>query len=113
MTEAIRRKPLAVLLFDEFEKAHGDISSLFLQVLLEGFLTDAQGHRVDFRNTIIVMTTNLGADVLVNAELVTQNMDGEISTEIQEAIMAIVSSTFAREFINRLDELIFFRRLSK
>ena len=113
LTEAVRRKPYAVLLFDEFEKAHRDISSLLLQVLDEGFLTDAQGHRVDFRNTIIVMTTNLGADILVNADSATLDMDGEISVQTKEAIMAVVSSMFAPEFINRLDEFIFFRRLSR
>ncbi|KAL9099243.1 MAG: hypothetical protein Q9163_005234 [Psora crenata] len=113
LTEAVRRKPYAVVLFDEFEKAHRDISSLLLQVLDEGFLTDAQGHRVDFRNTIIVMTTNLGADILVNADPAIHGADGEISPETKEAIMAVVSSTFAPEFINRLDEFIFFRRLSK
>ncbi len=113
LTEAVRRKPYAVLLFDEFEKAHRDIASLLLQVLDEGFLTDAQGHRVDFRNTIIVMTSNLGADILVNADPLKQDSDGEISAQTKEAIMAVVSSTFPPEFINRLDEFIFFRRLSK
>ena len=114
LTEAVRRKPYAVILFDEFEKAHRDISSVLLQVLDEGFLTDAQGHRVDFRNTIIVMTTNLGADILVSADpSIQNNADGEITPQTKEAIMAVISSTFPPEFINRLDELIFFRRLSK
>ena len=113
LTEAVRRKPYAVLLFDEFEKAHRDISSLLLQVLDEGFLTDAQGHRVDFRNTIIVMTTNLGADMLVGADSIVQGEDGEISPETKEAIMAVVLSTFPPEFINRIDEFVFCRRLSK
>ena len=113
LTEAVRRKPYAVLLFDEFEKAHRDVSGLLLQVLDEGFLTDAQGHRVDFRNTIIVMTTNLGAEILLSADAVVPSTDGEISPQTKEAIMEVVSSTFPPEFINRLDEFIFFRRLSK
>lgn len=107
LTEAVRRKPYAVLLFDEFEKAHRDISGILLQVLDEGFLTDAQGHRVDFKNTLIVLTSNLGADILVNEDSL------EISAATKDKVMAVVGSTFPPEFINRLDEFIFFRRLSK
>lgn len=115
LTEAVRRKPYAVLLFDELEKAHRDISSLLLQVLDEGFLTDAQGHRVDFRNMIIVMTTNIGADILVTAEPVSQKAftQGEVSAQTKDSVMAMVESSFAPEFINRLDEFVFFNRLSK
>ena len=113
LTEAVRRKPYAVLLFDEFEKAHRDISNVLLQVLDEGFLTDAQGHRVDFRNTIIVLTSNLGAEILVNADPMDQESTGEIKPETKEAVMSVVQGAFAPEFINRLDEFIFFRRLSK
>lgn len=105
LTEAVRRKSYAVLLFDEFEKAHRDISSLLLQVLDEGFLSDAQGHKVDFRNTIIVLTYNLGADILVNADPIHQD-SSEISSSTREAVMAAVGSTFPPEFINRLDEFI-------
>lgn len=112
LTEAVRRKPYAVLLFDEFEKAHRDIAGLLLQVLDEGFLTDAQGHKVDFRNTIIVLTSNLGANLLVNADQIHQD-SSEISPFTKEAVMTVVSSSFPPEFINRIDELIFFRRLSK
>ena len=112
LTEAVRRKPYAVLLFDEFEKAHRDIAGLLLQVLDEGFLSDAQGHKVDFRNTIIVLTSNLGADILVNADPIHQD-SSEISPSTKEAVMAVVGSAFPPEFINRIDELIFFRRLSK
>ena len=112
LTEAVRRKPYAVLLFDEFEKAHRDIAGLLLQVLDEGFLSDAQGHKVDFRNTIIVLTSNLGADILVNADPIHQD-SSEISPSTKEAVMAVVRSTFPPEFINRIDEFIFFRRLSK
>ncbi|EEP81050.1 heat shock protein 78 [Uncinocarpus reesii 1704] len=110
LTEAVRRKPYAVLLFDEFEKAHRDISSLLLQVLDEGFLTDAQGHKIDFRNTLIVLTSNLGADILVGAD---PTRGDEISQEIRSAVMAIVQSSYAPEFLNRIDEFIIFRRLSR
>jgi len=109
LTEAVRRKPYAVLLFDEFEKAHRDISSLLLQVLDEGFLTDSQGHKVDFRNTIIVLTSNLGAEVLVNSDIGAENVtDGQ-----KKAVMDIVQSTYAPEFLNRIDEFIVFNKLSK
>lgn len=115
LTEAIRRKPYAVLLFDEFEKAHKDISALLLQVLDEGFLTDSQGHRVDFRNTLIVFTSNLGADILVG-----QNPDfeyreeanGELSPEIVNAVLTVVRHRYAPEFLNRIDDFIIFKRLS-
>ncbi|KAF3049874.1 chaperone ATPase hsp78 [Didymella keratinophila] len=115
LTEAVRRKPYAVLLFDEFEKAHKDISTLLLQVLDEGFLTDAQGHKIDFRNTIIVMTSNLGADIIVGDEMVDAagKESSEISPEVRDAVMAVTQSHYAPEFINRLDEFIIFRRLSR
>ena len=107
LTEAVRRKPYAVLLFDEFEKAHRDVSSLLLQVLDEGFLTDSQGHKVDFRNTLIVFTSNLGAEVLVagNSEVV--------SEEQKKAVMEIVQTSYAPEFLNRVDEFILFNKLSR
>lgn len=109
LTEAVRRKPYAVLLFDEFEKAHRDISTLLLQVLDEGFLTDAQGHKVDFRNTIIVLTSNLGAEALI-----ADDSDGsEISPEVKKQVMDVVQASYPPEFINRLDEFIIFKRLSK
>ncbi|KAF2632158.1 P-loop containing nucleoside triphosphate hydrolase protein [Macroventuria anomochaeta] len=115
LTEAVRRKPYAVLLFDEFEKAHKDISTLLLQVLDEGFLTDAQGHKIDFRNTIIVMTSNLGADIIVGDNVVDSagKDTSEISPEVRDAVMAVTQSHYAPEFINRLDEFIIFRRLSR
>jgi ATP-dependent Clp protease ATP-binding subunit ClpB len=109
LTEAVRRKPYAVLLFDEFEKAHRDISSLLLQVLDEGFLTDAQGHKVDFRNTIIVLTSNLGAEILVSGG--TENE--VVSPEQRAVVMEIVQSSYAPEFLNRFDEFIVFNKLSK
>lgn len=110
LTEAVRRKPYSVVLFDEFEKAHRDISNLLLQILDEGFLTDAQGHKVDFRNTLIVLTSNLGASVLTGpdappTETVTQDQ--------KDAVMNIVQSSYAPEFLNRIDEFIVFNKLSK
>ncbi|KAL2400085.1 Heat shock protein 78, mitochondrial [Exophiala dermatitidis] len=108
LTEAVRRKPYAVLLFDEFEKAHRDISSLLLQVLDEGFLTDSQGHKVDFRNTLIVLTSNLGADVLMVGG------DSEnVTPEQKKAVMEIVQASYPPEFLNRIDEFIIFNKLSR
>ncbi|KAL1861490.1 chaperone ATPase hsp78 [Diaporthe australafricana] len=112
LTEAVRRKPYAVLLFDEFEKAHRDISALLLQVLDEGYLTDAQGHKVDFKNTIIVLTSNLGADIIVG-ENYKEGEDGSMSPEIKKTVMDVVGANYPPEFINRLDEFIFFKRLSR
>ncbi|CAG8949327.1 hypothetical protein HYFRA_00004953 [Hymenoscyphus fraxineus] len=115
LTEAVRRKPYAVLLFDEFEKAHRDISALLLQVLDEGFLTDAQGHKIDFRNTLIVFTSNLGADILVgnNPEHpYSEQPDGEIAPPVRQAVMDVVQRNYTPEFLNRIDEFIVFKRLS-
>jgi ATP-dependent Clp protease ATP-binding subunit ClpB len=109
LTEAVRRKPYAVLLFDEFEKAHKDISTLLLQVLDEGFLTDAQGHKVDFRNTMIVLTSNLGAEALVADE----SVGSEISSEVKQSVMDVVQASYPPEFLNRVDEFIVFKRLSR
>jgi len=109
LTEAVRRKPYAVLLFDEFEKAHRDISTLLLQVLDEGFLTDAQGHKIDFRNTMIVLTSNLGAEALVADE----STESEISPEVKNRVMDVVQASYPPEFLNRLDEFIIFKRLSR
>ncbi|KFY27428.1 hypothetical protein V493_03500 [Pseudogymnoascus sp. VKM F-4281 (FW-2241)] len=115
LTEAVRRKPYAVLLFDEFEKAHRDISALLLQVLDEGFLTDSQGHKVDFRNTLIILTSNLGADILVGANLdhpYKEDDEGQIDPEVRTAVMNVVSQNYPPEFLNRIDEFIIFKRLS-
>ena len=108
LTEAVRRKPYAVLLFDEFEKAHRDISALLLQVLDEGFLTDSRGQRVDFRNLLIVLTSNLGANLLLH-----EGLGDEISPETKKAVMDVVGTSFSPEFLNRIDDFIIFRRLSK
>jgi ATP-dependent Clp protease ATP-binding subunit ClpB len=115
LTEAVRRKPYAVLLFDEFEKAHRDISALLLQVLDEGYLTDAQGHKVDFRNTIIVLTSNLGADILVGANPSVpyeEAEDGSISPEVKKAVLDVVAANYPPEFLNRIDSFIIFKRLA-
>ncbi|OTB18316.1 hypothetical protein K445DRAFT_315121 [Daldinia sp. EC12] len=115
LTEAVRRKPYAVLLFDEFEKAHRDISALLLQVLDEGYLTDAQGHKVDFRNTIIVLTSNLGAEILVGADPhhpYSETPDGEISPDVRKAVLDVVASSYPPEFLNRIDSFIVFKRLT-
>ncbi|KAK4543727.1 chaperone ATPase hsp78 [Oleoguttula mirabilis] len=109
LTEAVRRKPYAVLLFDEFEKAHRDISTLLLQVLDEGFLTDAQGHKIDFRNTMIVLTSNLGAEALVADE----STGSEISPAVKQRVMDVVQMSYPPEFLNRIDEFIVFKRLSR
>lgn len=110
LTEAVRRKPYSVVLFDEFEKAHRDISNILLQILDEGFLTDAQGHKVDFRNTMIVLTSNLGAQVLVGPDAPkTEN----VTPDQKDAVMNVVQSSYAPEFLNRIDEFIVFNKLSK
>lgn len=119
LTESVRRKPYSIVLFDEFEKAHRDISALLLQVLDEGFLTDSHGQRVDFRNTIIVLTSNLGAELLVRPD--TQNLTAgdagdagdAIKPEVKEAVLDAIRASFAPEFLNRIDEFIVFQRLSK
>jgi len=114
LTEAVRRKPYAVLLFDEFEKAHRDISSLLLQVLDEGYLTDSQGHKVDFRNTIIVLTSNLGADILVGNNPIhhySETPEGDVSPDVRKAVMDVVTANYAPEFLNRIDSFIIFKRL--
>ena len=112
LTEAVRRRPHSIVLFDEFEKAHRDISALLLQVLDEGYLTDSQGHKVDFKNTIIVLTSNLGADILAG-DSYKESADGEIDPSTREAVMDVVSSAYPPEFLNRIDSFIVFKRLAK
>ncbi len=107
LTEAVRRRPYQVILFDEIEKAHPDVFNVLLQVLDDGRLTDGQGHTVDFRNTLIVMTSNLGAELLVNQP------EGQDTTAVKDEVMTIVRSAFRPEFLNRVDEIILFHRLQK
>jgi ATP-dependent Clp protease ATP-binding subunit ClpB len=105
LTEAVRRRPYQVILFDEIEKAHPDVFNVLLQVLDDGRLTDGQGRTVDFRNTLIVLTSNLGAEILAAQE------EGHDSSEIREQVMEVVRASFRPEFYNRLDEVILFHRL--
>jgi ATP-dependent Clp protease ATP-binding subunit ClpB len=107
LTEAVRRRPYQVILFDEIEKAHPDVFNVLLQVLDDGRLTDGQGHTVDFRNTLIVMTSNLGADFLVNQP------EGEDTDAVRDQVMTVVRAAFRPEFLNRIDEIILFHRLKK
>jgi ATP-dependent Clp protease ATP-binding subunit ClpA len=111
LTEAVRRKPYAVVLFDEFEKAHPDISKLLLQVLDEGSLTDGQGRKVDFRNTIIVLTSNIGQDILIHDSQADES--GNVSAKTKERVIDQLKQSYPPEFINRLDDIIVFNRLSK
>jgi ATP-dependent Clp protease ATP-binding subunit ClpB len=107
LTEAVRRRPYQVVLFDEIEKAHPDVFNVLLQVLDDGRLTDGQGHTVDFRNTLIVMTSNLGAEYLV------AQAEGEDTDKVRDLVMADVRAHFRPEFLNRVDEIILFHRLKR
>jgi ATP-dependent Clp protease ATP-binding subunit ClpB len=107
LTEAVRRRPYQVVLFDEIEKAHPDVFNVLLQVLDDGRLTDGQGRTVDFRNTLIVMTSNLGSDFLVSQP------EGEDTEAVRDQVMTVVRSAFRPEFLNRVDEIILFHRLQK
>jgi ATP-dependent Clp protease ATP-binding subunit ClpB len=107
LTEAVRRRPYQVVLFDEIEKAHPDVFNVLLQVLDDGRLTDGQGRTVDFRNTLIVMTSNLGGDYLV------AQAEGEDTDKVRGQVMAEVRARFRPEFLNRVDEIILFHRLKR
>ena len=109
LTEAVRRKPYSVVLFDEIEKAHPDVFNILLQILDDGRITDSQGRTVDFKNTIIILTSNLGSPYLLDGI----NPDGSISQEAQDAVMAELRRSFRPEFLNRLDEIILFKPLTK
>lgn len=109
LTEAVRRKPYSVVLFDEIEKAHPDVFNVLLQVLDDGRVTDSQGRTVDFKNTILIMTSNIGASYLLDGI----NSDGSISKEAEAAVMNDLRSHFRPEFLNRLDETILFKPLTK
>ena len=107
LTEAVRRRPYQVVLFDEIEKAHPDVFNVLLQVLDDGRLTDGQGRTVDFRNVLIVMTSNLGAEFLV------MQKDGEDSASVHNEVMQVVRGHFRPEFLNRVDDIILFHRLRR
>jgi ATP-dependent Clp protease ATP-binding subunit ClpB len=107
LTEAVRRRPYQVILFDEVEKAHPDVFNVLLQVLDDGRLTDGQGRTVDFRNTLIVLTSNLGSDYLAGLP------EGADVDQVRGQVMEVVRAAFRPEFLNRLDEILLFRRLSR
>ena len=107
LTEAVRRRPYQVILFDEIEKAHPDVFNVLLQVLDDGRLTDGQGRTVDFRNTLIIMTSNLGSEYLVNQK------EGEDTEAVESQVMEVVRGHFRPEFLNRVDEIILFHRLKR
>lgn len=109
LTEAVRRKPYSVVLFDEIEKAHPDVFNILLQVLDDGRITDSQGRTIDFKNTIIILTSNLGSDYILDG--IQDN--GEISKEAKEKVETLLKQSFRPEFLNRLDEIIFYKPLRK
>ena len=109
LTEAVRRKPYSVILFDEVEKAHPDVFNVLLQVLDDGRITDGQGRTVDFKNTVIILTSNLGSSILLDGI----EYDGEISQEAKEQVGKLLKASFRPEFLNRLDETVFFKPLDK
>ena len=109
LTEAVRRRPYSVILFDEVEKAHPDVFNILLQVLDDGRITDSQGRTVDFKNTIIILTSNLGSQFLLEGI----SPDGEITAEAREQVEALLRRSFRPEFLNRLDEIVFYKPLTK
>ncbi len=109
LTEAVRRKPYSVILFDEIEKAHPDVFNILLQVLDDGRITDSQGRTVDFKNTIIILTSNLGSDFILEGI----NSEGEISNDAKEKVENLLKRSFRPEFLNRLDEIVFYKPLKK
>ena len=109
LTEAVRRRPYSVVLFDEVEKAHPDVFNVLLQVLADGRITDSQGRTVDFKNTIIILTSNLGSDLIL--EGIGEN--GEISEEARDGVTQLLRRSFRPEFLNRLDEIVFYKPLTK
>ncbi len=109
LTEAVRRRPYAVILFDEVEKAHPDVFNVLLQVLDDGRITDSQGRTVDFKNTIIILTSNLGSDIILNGI----KDEGDICPEARAQVDALVKRSFRPEFINRLDEIVYYKPLTR
>ena len=109
LTEAVRRDPYTIVLFDEIEKAHPDVFNVLLQVLDDGRLTDGQGHTVDFKNTLLIMTSNLGSDILLNG----LDKDGNISDKAKKQVNELLKKSFKPEFLNRIDDIITFKPLSK
>ena len=114
LTEAVRRKPYSVVLFDEVEKAHPDVFNILLQVLDDGRITDSQGRTVDFKNTVIILTSNLGSDIILN-DLEQRRAEGsnELSVDARKQIDLLLKSKFRPEFLNRLDEIVYYKSLTK
>ena len=108
LTEAVRRKPYSIVLFDEIEKAHPNVFNILLQILDDGRVTDSQGRTVDFKNTIIIMTSNLGS-----TDIIEGIRDGEICDDARRMVNAILKKSFRPEFLNRLDEIIMFKPLTR
>ena len=114
LTEAVRRKPYSVVLFDEVEKAHPDVFNILLQVLDDGRITDSQGRTVDFKNTVIILTSNLGSDIILNdLEQRRANGSNELSEDAKHQIDQLLKSKFRPEFLNRLDEIVYYKSLTK
>jgi ATP-dependent Clp protease ATP-binding subunit ClpB len=109
LTEAVRRRPYSVVLFDEVEKAHPDVFNVLLQVLDDGRITDSQGRTVDFKNTIIILTSNLGSQYLLDGI----SADGTITEEAKSQVNALLKQSFRPEFLNRLDEIVFYKPLTR
>ena len=109
LTEAVRRKPYSVILFDEVEKAHPDVFNILLQILDDGRLTDSQGRVVNFKNTVIIMTSNIGSDILLEEA----GEEGELSEEVREKVMERLKYGFKPEFLNRIDEIVLFKPLTR
>ena len=109
LTEAVRRKPYSVVLFDEVEKAHPDVFNILLQVLDDGRITDSQGRTVDFKNTILILTSNLGSQYLLEGI----DAQGEISQEARDQVDQLLKRSFRPEFLNRLDEIVYYKPLTK
>ena len=106
LTEAVRRRPYSVVLFDEIEKAHPDVFNVLLQILDDGRLTDGQGRTIDFRNTVLIMTSNLGGPLI-------QEMAGQDFERVRNAVIAVLREHFRPEFLNRIDEVIVFKSLTE
>ncbi|MBQ4578871.1 MAG: AAA family ATPase, partial [Clostridia bacterium] len=109
LTEAVRRRPYSVVLFDEVEKAHPDVFNVLLQVLDDGRITDSQGRTVDFKNTIIILTSNLGSPIILEGI----GEDGELRQEARDEVSALLKRQFRPEFLNRLDEIVFYKPLTR
>ena len=115
LTEKVRRAPYSVVLFDEIEKAHPDVFNMLLQILEDGILTDSQGRKVDFKNTVIIMTSNVGARKITDKKIAFGFGGGDTSDEIgvKDAVLSELKSTFRPEFLNRVDDIIVFSKLTK